>query len=73
MRKDKIKSEKTTAEMLRTVLTFVKEAFCVSGEVKLVEKEMTFTHVLKCTDDKRGVFYIGIVNENSTESGDPKK
>ena len=42
------------------ILSFIKDAFCVDGKVEHDLKKRTFTSTIKCTDKKRGIFYIGM-------------
>jgi len=46
------------------VIQFVKEAFCIDGDVEMVFKEIKFDTYIRCTDSKRGTILIGFSKEN---------
>ena len=37
---------------------FLKDAFVIDGDVKLILKPMRYKTYFKCTDSKRGTFYL---------------
>lgn len=51
----------------KTVVEFFKDAFCVDGEVKVLQTEETknlkITAVVELNDSKRGKFYLGILTD----------
>jgi len=65
------KMEETAKKMIE-VLDFVKEAFCIDGEIEVQPaQKYSFEGVcMKLTDSKRGTFYVAIIPENKLKIPD---
>ncbi len=49
----------------KEIITFFKEAFCINGEVKIIEEtnNLKIEAVIELNDLKRGKFYIGLLKK----------
>ena len=58
-----------TAKMFHDVINFIKQAFCVDGEVSLIplKKRIIIAGGVKVVDSKRGTFYIFMVRDDEFE------
>jgi hypothetical protein len=65
--------EKTTQEKTLTIKRFIKEAFYIDGDVKIVHKPIRYSCFIECRDSTRGIMRISISNqkddEQETENG----
>jgi hypothetical protein len=62
MKTSKLKADKKRLNeyLTQATLDFIKEAFCVDGKVELSFEPRVFSCTIKCTDKKRGLFFIGM-------------
>ena len=51
---------------IKEIEQFYKSAFCIDGNVEILHnnKDFKISAVLKLTDSKRGIFYIGTLEKN---------
>ncbi len=61
---------KLPSEKRKEVLSFVKEAFCITGDVELVYKAIAFPAYIKGHDDRRGEIRIAFGDWNTRPEPD---